>query len=79
MAGLGVPAKGTNIHEFGQGLWWSFETVTTVDTATAIQPRPSARAWPSNRRASISNWDWGGDPGVGQPKVRLAERAANDP
>lgn len=30
MAGLGVPAKGTNIHDFGQGLWWSIETVTTV-------------------------------------------------
>jgi voltage-gated potassium channel len=23
-------AKGSNIHNFGQGLWWSIETVTTV-------------------------------------------------
>ena len=23
-------AKGANIHDFGQGLWWSIETVTTV-------------------------------------------------
>jgi voltage-gated potassium channel len=23
-------AKGANIHDFGQGLWWSVETVTTV-------------------------------------------------
>lgn len=23
-------AKGTNIHDFAQGLWWSIETVTTV-------------------------------------------------
>ena len=33
-AGLGTiaerSAKGSNIHNFGQGLWWAIETVTTV-------------------------------------------------